>query len=128
MKSAFGKRPEGLLITMTTPSLDVGKFARLEYDNAKQIQADRSLDPTYLPVIYETSEKDNPFVRKTWVKANPGIESGFLDERIIAQEAKDAQRDKTREHAFRVLRCAQWAQAGGGFLDMTRGTIALCPI
>ena len=116
VKSAFGKRPEGLLITMTTPSLDVGKFARLEYDNAKQIQADRSLDPTYLPVIYETTEKDNPFVRATWVKANPGIESGFLDEKIIAQEAADAQRDKTtgaRVSGFAVR--AVGAGRGAGF-------------
>ena len=119
VKSAFGKRPEGLLITMTTPSLDVGKFARLEYDNAKQIAADRSLDPTYLPVLYETSERDDPWSEKTWHKANPGLKSGFLDIGIIRQEAADAQRDKTREHAFRVLRLAQWAQAGGGFLDMT---------
>ena len=48
VKTAFGKRPEGVLVMMTTPSLDTGKFARLEYDNAKQIAADRSLDPTYL--------------------------------------------------------------------------------
>ena len=119
MKTAFGKRPEGVLVMMTTPSLDTGKFARLEYDNAKQIAADRSLDPTYLPVIYEADEADDPFVPATWHKANPGLRSGFLDETIIRQEAEDAKRDATRLHPFKVLRCAIWAQAGGGFLDMT---------
>ena len=119
VKSAFGKRPEGVLLMMTTPSLDIGKFARLEYDNACQIQADRSLDPTYLPVIYETSERDDPFKPATWHKANPGLKSGFLDERIIAQEAKDAKRDQTKLAAFKILRCAQWAEAGAGYLDMT---------
>ena len=77
VKSAFGKRPEGLLITMTTPSLETGKFARQEYDNAKQIQADRGLDPTYLPVIFESDEEqDDPFSPKTWHKANPGFAVG----------------------------------------------------
>ena len=104
---------------MTTPALDVGKFAKLEYDNAKQIQADRSLDPTYLPVIYETDDKDDPFSKKTWHKANPGIASGFLSEDVIAQEARDAQRDQTRLHSFKVLRLAQWAEAGSGYLDLT---------
>ena len=117
VKTAFGKRPEGLLITMTTPALDVGKFARLEYDNAKQIQADRALDPTYLPAIFEADERDDPLKRKTWLKANPGLASGFLDERIISQEAEDAKRDPTRLHSFKVTRCALWAAAGQGFVE-----------
>ena len=119
VKSSFGKRPEGTLLMMTTPSLDIGKFAKQEFDNAQQIAADRSLDPTYLPVIYQAGEKADPWAEKTWHTANPGLRSGFLSMDILRQEAADAQRDATRVHSWRVLRLAQWARAGGGFLDMT---------
>ena len=122
VKSAFGKRPEGALVMMTTPALQMGKFAKLEYDNAKQIQANRALDPTYLPVIYEAAEKDDPWSEKTWHKANPGLRSGFLSIDTLRQEARDAQRDKTRVHSFKVLRLAQWSEAGYGYLDMTAWT------
>ena len=120
INTAFGKRPEGLLITMTTPSVNVETFAEEEYNNAKAISKNRELDPTYLPVIYEAGEDDDPFDRQTWLKANPGIESGFIDEQIIASEASAAQRDPTQLHSFKVYRCALWAQAGHGFLDMTQ--------
>ena len=85
----------------------------------KQIQADRSLDPSYLPIIFEAEEDDDVFSRKTWVKANPGLESGFLDENQIRTEAEDARRDPTLLHSFKVFRCALWPEAGHGFLNMT---------
>lgn len=116
---AFGKRPEGLMMMMTTPSLDAGRFAKEEYDHAKSILADRSKDPTYLPVIYEADENDDPFKPATWHKANPGIRSGYINERVIAQQAEEARLDRTRLHAFKVQRLCIWADAGGGFLDMT---------
>ena len=118
IRQAFGKRPEGCFMIMTTPAVSPDTFAQEEYINAKQIEADRSLDPTYLPIIYEADEKDDIFDRRTWQKANPGL-GVFLDEEVIAREAEEAKRDKTKVHPFKVYRCAQWADAGSGFIDMS---------
>ena len=118
IRQAFGKRPEGCFLIMTTPSVSPDTFAEQEYRYAKMIEADRSLDPTYLPIIYEAGEKDDVFDKKTWIKANPGM-GLFLDEDVIAREAEAAKRDKTQLHPFKVFRCALWAEAGSGFIDMS---------
>ena len=118
VRTSFGKRPEGLLLSMTTPAIGPESFAEQEYQRAKQIQADRSLDPSYLPVIFEADKDDDVFSRKTWVKANPGLEDGFLDENQIRTEAEEARRDPTMLHSFKVYRCSLWPEAGHGFLNM----------
>ena len=119
VRTSFGKRPDGLLLTMTTPAVGPETFAEQEYLRAKQVEADRSLDPSYLPVIFEAHPDDDVFSRKTWVKANPGLEDGFLDEGQIRTEAEEARRDPTLLHSFKVYRCSLWPEAGHGFLDMT---------
>ena len=119
VRTSFGKRPDGLLLSMTTPAVGPETFAEQEYLRAKQVEADRSLDPSYLPVIFEAHPEDDVFSRKTWVKANPGLEDGFLDEGQIRTEAEEARRDPTLLHSFKVYRCSLWPEAGHGFLDMT---------
>ena len=42
VRTSFGKRPEGLLLTMTTPAIGPETFAEQEYRRAKQVEADRS--------------------------------------------------------------------------------------
>ena len=118
VRTSFGKRPEGLLLTMTTPAIGPQSFAEQEYQRAKVVEADRSVDPSYLPVIYEAHKDDDVFSRKVWVKANPGLESGILDEGQIRNEAEEARRDPTMLHAFKVYRCGLWPEAGHGFLNM----------
>ena len=120
VRTSFGKRPEGLLISMTTPAVGPETFAEQEYVRAKQVEADRSLDPSYLPIIFEAHPDDDVFSRQTWIKANPGLEDGFLDEGQIRTEAEEARRDPTLLHSFKVYRCSLWPEAGHGFLDMTQ--------
>ena len=85
--TSMGKRPEGLLMVLTTPSVKVETFARLEYDNAKRILEERSLDRSYLPVIFESDPEDDPWDEATWHKACPALKSGFLDINIYRREA-----------------------------------------
>ena len=116
--TSMGKQ-RTLLLTMTTPSTKVETFARQVYDRAKRVESDRELEPSFLPVIFETDEDDDIFAEETWFKACPSLESGFLDIEVYKREAAAAKLDATARHAFKVYRLAQWAQAGGGYLNMT---------
>ena len=120
VKTAMGKRPESVLVTATTPDVNVESFARTEYEYAQSIAADRTLDPSYLPVIYEAGKDDDPHDYQTWIKASPALEDGFLDLEIYEGESQAAKLDPTKLHAFKVFRCAIWAEAGHGYLDMTQ--------
>ena len=119
IRTGTGKRPNSLLVTFTTPDVAVESFAKKEYERAKMIQNNRAAAPDYLPVIFEPDPDDDIFDRRTWVKAAPSLESGFLDWAAYESEAQEARLDKTAEHAFRIYRCAMWADAGHGYIDMT---------
>ena len=120
VKTAMGKRPESVLITTTTPDVDVESFARTEYEYAKMVERDRGLDSSYLPVVFEAGKDDDPHDYQTWVKASPALADGFLDREVYERESNAAKLDPTKLHAFKVFRCAIWAEAGHGFLDMTQ--------
>ena len=117
--TALGKRPGSTLMTMTTPSKRVESFAKTEYKRAAEIMSDRTLDYSYVPVIFETDKKnDPPGELETWIKANPAITSGFLNPNVLAQEWKAAEKDPQAMVDFEVFRLAQWQDAGHGFFNM----------
>ena len=115
--TSFGKKPEGLFGMMTTPDVTVHSFARQEYQYAKRVVADRSLNPTYLPVIFEADPQDDPFDRKTWIKAAPGL-GVFQDEGEYVEWAERARDNPLALQPFKVYKLALWADAGTGFINM----------
>lgn len=117
IKTGYGKKPEGLFAMMTTPDLTVQSFAREEYNYAKQVMDDRALDASYLPVVFEAGKDDDPFDRKTWIKAAPNL-GDFMDEEVYEQEARRAVDNPIAMHSFKVFRLALWADAGTGFINM----------
>ena len=117
--TAMGKRAEDLLMVMTTPSTKVESFARQVYERAKRVEADRSLEPYFLPVIYESEPDDDPWSEDTWKKACPALGTGFMNPAKYRAEAAVAKLDAVERHNFRVFRLAQWTQAGGGFINLS---------
>jgi len=119
--SSAGKRKHTLIMSMTTPSLEgnIELFARQEYAYAKAVQKERSIDPTYLPAIFEASPDDDYFAEETWHKAAPGLKSGMLDIGVYRAEAARAQRDLVSLHQFKVFRLALWAESGHAFIPLT---------
>ena len=117
--TAQGKRPNSLLITFTTPALDVMSFAKKEYDTAKDVINNRDDYPDYLPIIYETTKEDDIHDKQTWIKACPSLGSGFMDWSTYSSASNEARKDTMAERHFRVYRLAQWVDAGHGYLNMT---------
>ena len=115
-----GKRPQQILISLTTPDPEVESFARDEYNRAKRVLEKRMLEPSYLPIIFECDPKDDPFHEPNWHKANPALKGGWLSIESLRDEANAAKLDPHKLHMFRVFRMALWADAGeGGFVTLT---------
>ena len=54
---------------------------------------------------YQARPDDPPFQKRTWMKANPSLRSGFPDlEGVIREEAAEARRDPDALASFRALR------------------------
>ena len=118
--TAAGKRKNSLLLAMTTPSVRVETFAKREYEIAKRIEQNRSLKPSYLPVIYEADPDDDPGDEATWHKACPALKSGFFDIEVYRDEYATALLDPEAMHAFKVYRLCIWADAAAhGFVSLS---------
>ena len=58
-------------------------------------------------LCYAAKPDDPPFQRRTWKKANPGLDYLPDLESVIRQEAEDAKRDESAMQMFRALRLNQ---------------------
>lgn len=127
--TSFGKRKRrGLVLALTTPSLQVETFAKNEYSKAKRIMGDRKLDTTYYPVIFEPRQGADPHSEGTWRAANPAIEAGFFDQSVIEAQSRAAKLDPTALHALKVFYCAMWPEGGHTFISDTVWSACKAPI
>lgn len=83
-----GTQPEPLIIFTTTAGSDRNTFCYEEYSYAKKVKSGDIDDPTYLAVIYEADETDNPFDPKTWYKCNPSLGVTVLEDAYISEFGK----------------------------------------
>ena len=58
-------------------------------------------------LCYAANKDDPPFQRRTWKRANPGLDHLPDLEAVIRQEAEDAKRDESAMQSFRALRLNQ---------------------
>ena len=58
-------------------------------------------------LCYAAGKDDPPFQRRSWKRANPGLDHLPDLEAVIRQEAEDAKRDESAKQSFRALRLNQ---------------------
>ena len=68
-------------------------------------------------LCYAAGKDDPPFQRRTWVRANPGLDHLPDLEAVIRSEAEDAKRDPSAMQSFRALRL------NGGVSDVVESVL-----
>ena len=92
LRTAAGKIPDSRVILIgTRPASETHPFAT-------------ALQDADYTQVHAAAEADPPFHRRTWLKANPGLNAMPDLETAIRREAKAAQRDETALAQFRALR------------------------
>ncbi len=71
---------------------------------------------------HAAAKSDPPFQRRTWLKANPGLDHLPDLEAIIRQEAEDAKRDPAALESFKALRLNMGTSATGDSTLLDAGT------
>ena len=91
LSTSGGARRQPLLFIITTAGYDRNSILWEQYSYAKSLQKKIKKDKTFLPVIYELSEKDDWQDGKNWYKANPALGTfRKLDEmQALFNKAKD---------------------------------------
>jgi phage terminase large subunit-like protein len=110
-------RTQPLLLTITTAGYDRNSICYEQYDYAKRVRADWTLDPTFFHFIAEAEEEDDWTSPAVWEKANPSWGQTISTEDFI-QEFKEAQLSNTKENAFKRYRLNQWTQQDTRWIKM----------
>lgn len=116
-QGSFAAREQPALFTITTAGYDRNSICFEEWQDARDVAADQSVDPHLLPVIYEVPEGADWADEETWHLANPSLGHTVTIEDMRDEYAK-AQRLPSNENKFRRLRLNQWTEQETRWLPM----------
>ena len=110
-------RAQPLMMAISTAGFDRQSILYELYAHAKRVIEQPSIDPTFLPVIYEAPAEADWRKEKTWRIANPALgDFRSLDEmRIMCQRAQEI---PAQENSFRRLYLNQWTEQSSRWLSL----------
>lgn len=117
LKGAGAARRQPLFLIITTAGNDRRSICYEVHERAKRIAAEPELDPSFLPVIFETGKEEDWRDEAVWAKANPNLGRCVKVEFLRAEflEAKDS---PAKQNAFRQLHLNQWTEQAVRWIDM----------
>lgn len=115
----FASRPEPLFFMITTAGDDQDSCCYQQYEYGCAVRDGLTYDPTFFPLIYEATAKDDVGSEATWRKANPsmGETIKLSDFRKAYEQVKDSAIGLAK---FRQLRLNQWSTGSTAWLDQAQ--------
>jgi phage terminase large subunit-like protein len=118
LATSQGARSQPLLIAISTAGFDRHSILWEQYAHAIKVRENPTIDPTFLPIIFEAPINADWTSEKVWRKANPALgDFRSLDEmRIACQRAKEI---PAQENTFRRLYLNQWTEQAARWLALS---------
>lgn len=107
LRKSMIKRRQPLMVMLSHAGDDEESICFEEYEVAKRALKDASLDPSYLPVIFEAGPKDDWTSERIWKKTNPGY-GITVNPTILAAECKAAQDTPRKRNDYLKFNCNRW--------------------
>lgn len=117
LSTSQGARSQPLMMAITTAGYDRHSILWELYAHAKKVRENPSLDPTFLPILFEAQIDADWTDEKVWKKANPALgDFRSLEEmRTAAARAKEI---PAQENTFRRLYLNQWTEQAARWISM----------
>jgi phage terminase large subunit-like protein len=117
LSTSMGARENPMMFAISTAGFDRQSILWELYDHAKKVAEDPSLDPTFLPLLFEAPIDADWTDETVWQHANPALgDFRSLEEmRILAQRAKAI---PAQQNTFRRLYLNQWTEQDERWLDL----------
>lgn len=109
LTSGFGARQEPLTIMITTAGHDRHSLCYEQWQYARDVRDGKVIDPTFLPILYETDPEADWTDEAVWHKAMPGL-GDFCSLEVIQDECRTAKNLPIHENTFRQLYLNQWTE------------------
>jgi len=127
LTTATGARAQPLTVAISTAGYDRHSILWELYAHAKNVLETPTLDPAFLPVIYEAPRDADWTDEKVWHAANPALgDFRSLDEMRTA--CARAQEIPAQENTFRRLYLNQWTEQAARWISMTAWDACRAPI
>jgi phage terminase large subunit-like protein len=113
--TSVASKAEPIIFQIGTPGYDKNSAAYRTYQYAKKVLSGDIKDDSFLPVIYEADESDDPFEEETWKKANPGY--GYtvkID--YLRDAANKARQNPSQLNVFKRLHLGMWTKSETVFI------------
>jgi phage terminase large subunit-like protein len=112
-----GGRLQPLMIAISTAGFDRHSILWELYSHAKNVIEDPSIDPTFLPIIFEAPQDADWTDEAVWKACNPALDDfrSIKEMRIFCQRAKAI---PGLQNAFRRLYLNQWTEQDERWIDL----------
>jgi len=127
LTSSTGARAQPLVIAISTAGYDRHSILWELYSHAKRVRDNPTLDPSFLPVLYEAAPDADWTDEAVWRACNPALgDFRSLDElRTACARAKEI---PAQENTFRRLYLNQWTEQASRWITMPAWDACLGPI
>jgi len=117
LSSSQGARDQPLLIAISTAGYDRHSILWELYQHAKKVAENPSLDPSFLPILFEAPIDADWTDERVWQKANPALgDFRSLEEmRVACARAKEI---PAQENTFRRLYLNQWTEQASRWIAL----------
>ncbi|MFG1330255.1 terminase TerL endonuclease subunit [Xanthobacter autotrophicus] len=108
LRSGLVKTPGSLLIVATTAGRGQENIAHDIVDDARKVARGEVVDPSVLPILFETGKDEDWRDEAVWHRVNPGLAHGYPDIEGLRQLAREGERRIGDREAFRQLNLNVW--------------------
>lgn len=118
LSTSQGARAQPLMIAITTAGYDRHSILWELYAHAQKVAETPSLDPTFLPLLFEAPSEADWTDERVWKKANPALGDfrSIEEMRIACARAKEI---PAQENTFRRLYLNQWTEQAARWIQLT---------
>jgi len=126
LATSMGARRQPLMIIITTAGYDRHSILWELYSHALKVRENPSMDPTFLPLIFEAPEGADWTSEAVWKKANPALGDfrSIEEMRIACQRAKEI---PAQENNFRRMYLNQWTEQASRWIALADWDACLKP-
>jgi len=117
LTTSQGARLQPLTLAISTAGYDRHSILWELYQHARKVQDDPTLDPSFLPLLFEAAADDDWTDERVWRRVNPALDDfRSLDEmRIACARAKEI---PAQENTFRRLYLNQWTEQAARWIPL----------
>jgi phage terminase large subunit-like protein len=117
LATSQGARAQPLLLAISTAGFDRHSILWELYEHAKQVLETPSLDPTFLPILFEAPIDADWTDERVWKRANPAL-GDFRSLEEMRTMAARAQAIPAQEMTFRRLYLNQWTESSERWVSL----------